>query len=200
MAETVTASGYTITGFIDESGETHELLGYPVVNNFPNDHIRNGGLVAIGIGDNYQREVIWNRLLLTIPIEQFPCFIHPSASISRFATIDQGTVVLQNAVVGSNARIGQGCLINSAAVVEHDCMLENFASIAPNATLGGNVHIGARTAISIGATVKHGISIGKDTVIGAQSYVHQDIPELTVAFGIPASKNSARKPGDDYLV
>jgi len=78
-------------------------------------------------------------------------------------------------------------------------VMEDFSSLAPGALTGGRVRIGARSAVSIGATVKHGVSIGSDSVIGASSYVHTDVPAGVVAYGSPARKVRERFQGETYL-
>ena len=59
-----------------------------------------------------------------------------------------------------------------------------------NVTIGNNVFIGA------GSIVLPGVTIGNNVVIGAGSVVSRDIPEGSVAVGIPAK---VVKSLDDYL-
>ena len=70
---------------------------------------------------------------------------------------------------------------------------------APGAIVGGRLKIGARTAIGIGALIKHGITVGGDTVIGANSYVHTDLAGNVVAFGSPSRVVRPREPNEPYL-
>jgi sugar O-acyltransferase (sialic acid O-acetyltransferase NeuD family) len=199
VAETVVAAGYELIAFVSDDSHGLEVLGRPVLEQIPENHIAGGGFLAIAIGDNSVRERMWHELRTSIDTDRFPTLIHPSASISQFAVIGAGTVVLQGAIVGSAANVGTGCLLNSGSITEHECQVGDFASLGPNATLGGRVTIGQRSAISIGATVKHGVSIGADTVVGAQSYVYSDLDAEIVAFGIPARTQRSRQPTDSYL-
>lgn len=50
----------------------------------------------------------------------------------------------------------------------------------------GNVRIGDRCWISIGATIIQKVSIGKGSFIGAGTVVTKDLPENTLAVGLPA--------------
>jgi acetyltransferase-like isoleucine patch superfamily enzyme len=53
--------------------------------------------------------------------------------------------------------------------------------------------------VSIGAVVKHGVVIGADSVLGANSYLHADLPGGRVAYGSPARVVRERRVGDRYL-
>lgn len=199
VAEAVTAAGYSLTAFVSARDAGRVLLGIAVLDAIPSEHIRDGGAVVLAVGDNYSREQEWQRLTAVVPEEQLPAVAHPSASVSRFASVAAGSVIMQGAVVGSGASIGIGCLLNSAAVLEHECEMGPFSSLGPSATTGGRVRIGTRTALSIGSVVKHGVVIGDDTVIGAASYVHTDVPPRVVAYGTPARVIRTRDPDESYL-
>jgi sugar O-acyltransferase (sialic acid O-acetyltransferase NeuD family) len=199
VAETVCATGYTIKAFVSASGNGGMLLGIPVITAIPADHVSSGGAVVLAIGDNFTREKEWARLASAIPVDQLPAVVHPTASISRYASLGAGSVVMQGTVVGSGACVGLGCLLNSGSVLEHECEMADFASLAPGVLTGGRVRIGARSALSIGAVVRHGLSIGSDTVVGAASYVNVDIPSGVVAYGTPARVVRGRQADEPYL-
>ena len=78
--------------------------------------------------------------------------------------------------------------------------MESFSSLAPRVVCGGKVTVGIRSALSIGSTVKHGIIIGKDIVIGANSYVNNKVPDNVVAYGTPCKKVRTRIKGEPYLI
>ena len=118
--------------------------------------------------------------------------IHPSARVSRFAEVGDGTFVAAQAVVGPSARVGQGVIINHGAVVDHDCIVGDHCHIAPNASLGGGVRLGHRVLIGAGAVVLPGVSIGDDAVIGAGAVVTRDAPDKAAWVGVPAAPNGSR--------
>ncbi len=80
--------------------------------------------------------------------------------------------------------IGDGCLIGHQVVLatlNHDLLPENRANmIAKPIVLGKNVWIGAH------ATILSGVTIGDNAVIAAGAVVTKDVPENSVAAGVPA--------------
>jgi len=113
--------------------------------------------------------------------------VHPAASVSRFATVADGSFVAAGAVVSPGAAVGRGVIVNHGAVIDHDCAVGDFSHIAPNATLGGGVKVGARCLIGAGAVVLPGVSIGDDVTIGAGAVVTRDVASAQTWTGVPAA-------------
>lgn len=130
------------------------------------------------------------RLKLQTQLESSGCRIatlaHPSACVSRFATIGAGSVVMPGAVINTDAVIGRACIINSGATVDHDDVLADGVHIAPGANVSGNVSVGACSWIGVGAAIKQGISIGADVTVGAGSVVVKDVAGGLTVVGNPA--------------
>ena len=199
VAESALAMGFEILAFVDAESPAGALLGMPVVSSIPEGHAQAGGSVIVAIGDNYVRESVTRDLRLRYPRAGFPAIIHPSASVSRFASVGDGSVVLQGAVIAAGTQVGSFAVVNTSASIDHDCLIDDFASVAPGATLGGRVSVGQGAAISIAAVIKHGVTVGSHTVIGGSSYVDRTVPPLVVAYGVPAKVIRSRAIGDSYL-
>ncbi len=184
VADICLACGYTIAGFIDDSPHSYGtiVLNWPVIGG--REQLSRGACVVLGIGSNAVREE-----LLRYAEESgwlLPPLVHPSATISPFASIGAGTVVMPHAVVNARACIGRGCILNTACSVDHDCTIGDAVHIAPGVRLAGDIRIGSQTLIGIGSCIHPGLTIGAEAIIGAGSVVVQDIPEKTLAYGCPA--------------
>lgn len=199
VADIAISSGYTVHGFVDDTGLGASLIGLTAKDFDLAAYASGGGLLAIAIGDNSSRQRVLDSHFSTVPMGQFPILVHPTASVSSRAHLSPGCVIHPGAVVGPLATVGAFCILNSASVLEHESTMGDFASLAPGAIVGGRSKIGARTAIGIGALITHGITIGGDTVVGANSYVHTDLAGNVVAFGSPARVVRPREPNEPYL-
>ncbi|MBP7496662.1 MAG: acetyltransferase [Bacteroidales bacterium] len=195
---------YIIAGLIDKTYKKGiKLMDYPLIGcdkdiiKIIKDYNINGGV--IGIGDNQTRALVYKKIIKLIPDFNFIKCIHPSAEIGKNVRIGEGTVIMAGAVINSDSSIGKFCILNTKASLDHDGYMSDFSSLAPGVTLGGNVRIGNNTAVSLGANVIHKIKIGNHSVIGAGALVVKDIPDLVVAYGVPAKIIRKRKKGDIYL-
>ncbi len=199
VAEIASAANFNLQAFISPDSSATELLGLPILATIPQQIDSKSIKLAIAIGDNYQRESVFNSFKDQFPIESFPALIHPSASVALSAVIGFGCTVHQNAAVGSNSVIGNFCTLNTGSNTDHDCQLSDYSSLGPGANLGGNVTLGHRAVVAIGSTVRHGVTIGSDSILGAASYAHGSIGDRTVSVGSPARTIRSRKAGDKYL-
>ncbi len=174
------AQGNVVQGVFDDNPDLKELLGVKVLGKYHPDSLPGLPLI-IAIGNNRIRQ----RIAATIR-HPFGRAIHPSALLSRYATVGEGSVVFHNAVVQAGAAVGAHCIINTAASVDHDCQLGNYVHVSPNVALSGNVFAGEGTHLGTGVSVIPGVRIGKWCVIGAGAVVISDIPDYSVAVGVPA--------------
>ena len=195
---------YQIHGLIDSykpAGE--DVFGYKILGAedklaklFQSGEVL-GGIITIG--DNWTRHLMAEKIRSLLPDFKFISAIHPSASIARGVTIGAGTVLMAGVIVNSDSRIGESCILNTKSAHDHDCVMGDFSSLAPGVTTGGKVSIGAFSAISLGANVIHGVKIGEHVVLGAGAVTLKDIPDHSVAYGVPAKVIRKRQAGDKYL-
>jgi sugar O-acyltransferase (sialic acid O-acetyltransferase NeuD family) len=191
---------YNIIGIIDSyvTAGTN-VYGYEVLGDETKlAHLEaDGGIV--GIGDNFIRSNMVQKIKDISKDFNFISAIHPSSIIAKGVECGEGTVVMPGAILNSDSKIGEHCIINTKASVDHDCIIEDFVSLAPGVTIGGNVNIGKHSVISIGSSVIHSVKIAEHTVIGAGSIVLKDIDSQVIAYGTPAKVMRKREIGERYL-
>lgn len=178
IKDIIEAQGNAVGCLHDDSPHCDDIQGVPVFK--ASDRDIEGPLI-ISIGSNKIREMIANRY----PVA-YATAIHPSAIISKYASVDEGSVVMQGAIIQSDVKIGKHCIVNTGASIDHECKLGDYVHISPHATLCGNVHVGKGSWIGAGATVIPGIRIGEWSTIGAGAVVLHDIPDGVSVVGAPA--------------
>ena len=78
---------------------------------------------------------------------------------------------LNGDVIEDNVQIGSHCSIYSTSTIDNT---------SGKIYLKNNCRIGSHT------TILPGVSVGKNSVVGAHSLVNKDIPDNVVAYGVPA--------------
>jgi sugar O-acyltransferase (sialic acid O-acetyltransferase NeuD family) len=140
-------------------------------------HVAIGGA---GARRKEAREALAGRTLVTVT--------HPSACVSAFAQVEEGSFLAAQCVVAPAAHVGACVIVNHGAVVDHDVQVQEFSHVAPRAALGGEARIGRNALVGTGATVLAGVRICDDTIIGAGAVVRQPITEAGVYAGVPARR------------
>lgn len=172
-------SGATIEVIVDDNPNVKAILGKAVLlsNQIGSRTLKN---VIVSIGNNRIRKLIVSRLNGT-----FSKAIHPRSTVSPYAKIDVGTVVMAGVIINPDVAIGRHCILNTAATIDHDCIIEDFVHISPNVSLAGGVCVGEGTHVGIGATIIQEIKIGKWVTIGAGAVIINDVPDFAVIVGNP---------------
>lgn len=194
------SAGFSLRAFVDAKKAGQKLLGAPVVQELSLIRERISSCAfAIAIGDNATRQEVYKSITNDVPKAQFPVLIHPTASVSKFCDVRQGTVVLAQSSIGPGSSVGEFCILNTGTSLDHNCELGDFASLAPGSKTGGNVKIGRRSAMCIGSFLKNAVSVGDDCVLGGNSFLMVDQPSNTVAYGTPARLIRRRQSQESYL-
>ena len=108
--------------------------------------------------------------------------------------VGERTVEIQLNDGGTRRVCVRHVVINTGASVDHDCCIGNGAQLGPGVVLGGRVKIGDLTFIGLGASVINQIEIGRNCVVGAGAVVVRDIPDHSLAYGVPSRVVGQRKP------
>jgi sugar O-acyltransferase (sialic acid O-acetyltransferase NeuD family) len=179
---------YVIKCIYDDNPSVSSIFGINVKRNVNPSNLNDKNCV-IAVGNNRTRKKIVNCLK-----SNFVMTIHPSATVSKYSKIGEGSQVMAAAVINPDVIIGKHCIINTGAIVEHDCVLSDFVHISPNATLGGGVTVGELSQIGISASVLPYVKIGANVIIGAGSVVLENIPDNAVVVGIPGKIIKYQEP------
>ena len=187
VADMAECSGWNSIEFFDDNWPTLQRNGHwSVVGNTSAllERLEQFAGVVVAIGANNVRHL--KLLELHAAGARLCTLIHPAATVSRYASIDYGSVVFAGAVVSADASIGSGAILNTGCSVDHDCVLGSAVHISPGARLAGGVNVGNQSWIGIGANVRQMVSIGSGSTIGAGAAVVSNIGDNMTAVGVPA--------------
>ncbi len=185
----VRAGGFSIRGFVDDHASTAPLPDYQLIGTIADltdmQLLHGRTKIVIAIGDNRTRMQVVEILALP-PHELYATVIDPSAVVSQYASIAEGTVVLQGAIVNAGTVVGQHAILNTGSTIDHDCRIGNYAHVSPGANIAGGVVVGEGAHLGIGTCAIPCCSVGAWSVVGAGAAIVKDIPEKCVAVGVPA--------------
>ena len=111
-------------------------------------------------------------------------------TIREFCTFNRGTV--QDSGV---TRIGSDNWIMAYVHIAHDVRLGDHTILANNATLAGHVHVDDWALVGGLTGVHQFCRIGAHVMVGAQSYVAQDVPPFMLVSGNPLSAHGFNVEG-----
>lgn len=129
-------------------------------------------------------------------VNAYGCSIDSNSKVGTFVEIQKGATIGKNCKISSHSFICEGVHIEDNVFVGHGVMFTN--DLFPRAT---NLHGSQQTdedwnmvetyvkkgaSIGSNATILCGISIGKNSLIGAGSMVTKDVPANSVVAGNPA--------------
>lgn len=192
VLSTLLAAKKKVLGFLDDNIATHgtSLWGYRVLGAIERLNEFSDYKAVCAVGNNAVRKKIHDRY----PNISWQSIVHPRAYVHESVLIGKGTVVFAGAIVQPDCVIGDQVIINTNSSIDHDCQIQNFVHIAPGVSLAGNVCIDEGSFLGIGSCVIPNTCVKKWAVIGAGGVVTSEIPDYTLAKGIPAKvyKNITR--------
>lgn len=136
----------------------------------------------VAIGDNKTRK----RIVEIFQYSQWVSVIHPDAYVHPSVRLGKGTIVFAKAAIQPDTVIGDHCIINTGSTIDHDCRIGNYVHISPGVNLAGEVCFEEGVFCGIGGKAITGITVGRWATVGAGGVVVDDLPEHSLAVGIPA--------------
>jgi len=180
---------WNLMGFLDDDASKIGTVvdGLPVLGTTESATQYPQASFVIGIA-SYKNPATRKKIVekLRLPIERFAKIVHPSASVSAYAIIGYGTVVLQGVVITSATVVGNHVLISQGAMLGHDVSVADYVTIAPRAVISGSVIIEQSAYIGAGAVIAPGVVVGAESLVGIGSTVTGNVSSGSTVFGNPA--------------
>lgn len=180
---------YNIFGIIDiESRVGEKLMGYSILGSdkdIPSLLTAcNNFVITLGqIQSSEKRISIYNKIKLAGG--NFPIIISPTAYVSEYSFIGEGTIVMHHALVNAGVNIGVNCIINTKSLLEHDVKIGDHCHISTAANINGDVKVGSNCTIGSNATIIQSLELCDNVIVGAGSVVIRDINVSGTYVGTP---------------
>jgi|APSaa5957512493_1039668.scaffolds.fasta_scaffold123844_1 sugar O-acyltransferase (sialic acid O-acetyltransferase NeuD family) len=140
--------------------------------------------VIVAIGNNKVR--LEKSLCLSSQGFELVTLIHPNSTVSKYANIEAGIVIMAGAIVNPFSSVGLCSIINTSCSIDHDCIIGEGVHISPGVNVAGGVSIGDLSFLGVGVTVKPYVELGRSVTVGAGAVVVNDVSDYQVVKGIPA--------------
>ncbi len=177
VAEALIQQNISIQGFFEANPNIH-LFDFQHLGLYSSLTLNDQNLI-VAIGNNELRKQISLNIL-----HSFGTLI--DCDVPDSVIIGEGSMILKGVLIQTYAQIGKHVILNTGSIIEHDCQIADYVHIAPGACLCGSVQIGEGSLVGPKAVVDKGVRIGKFCKIGAGAAVVKDLPDYSVAVGVPA--------------
>lgn len=149
------ACGYKVEALwhYREGREGEKVCGREIVGSFQQLFAMpiHGMCFALSMGANHIRARLHEQLVARGGI--VPALIHPGATVSRYAELEDGVVVHAHAVVQASARIHRASVLSFHAGVTHTSIIERGCYLASKAVVGGSIRVMEQALVGMGAVV-----------------------------------------------
>lgn len=141
--------------------------------------------VVVAIGDPVARK----RVVESLPTNtSYTTIIHPSAVISQWVELGEGSIVTAGTILTCHIKIGNHAHLNLHTTIGHNCTIGEFFTTAPAVNISGDCQIGSCVFFGTNSAIKQGITICDHVTIGMGGIVVKNVSEKGVYVGNPLKK------------
>ena len=141
--------------------------------------------VVVGIGEPLLRKKVVESLP---PQTTYISVIHPTAVMSKWVEIGEGSVITAGTILTCNVKIGKHVHLNLHTTIGHDCEIGDFCTTTPGVNVSGICKFGECVYLGTNSSIRQGINICDNVTIGMGGVVVKDITESGVYIGNPLKK------------
>jgi len=189
--EIAEAAGWQVAGLYHYNNERtgEEDHGFKILGSFDDLYHQDikGKQFLLTMGDMNIRRDIFSNLFERGGL--IPTIIHPSAQISRFATIaEHGVIIGAGVEVQNDVIVENNVIIRSDVTVCHHTTIKEDVFVGPKALVGAYITIDKLAYIGQGSVLISGKAehIGTNTLVGAGALVTKPVPDNVLVVGSPA--------------
>ncbi|BBO87658.1 acyltransferase [Desulfosarcina ovata] len=149
-------------------------------------------VIDFGVRIAKPKNIFWGGKIHLYPycyLKSCPGTIHigDKSSVGEFSYINS----MESVWIGNNVLIAPSCHITDA---NHD--ISGVSPISENKRISKPVIIKSNSWIGANVKILSGVTVGKGAVVGAGSVINKDLPDYSIAVGIPGRVIGYRKNKD----
>lgn len=177
---------FTIKGFLDFNIDAlNDNPFYPQVISSEDDYvIQENDVFLCALGNVEVKKKCTNKIINRGG--EFITIIHRSAILSPTCTIGNGSIIGPNSNIGSGVVVGNHVLIQADVFLGHDAKIGDFCRLDMKSVCVGGVEICNMVVIHTAAVISHNVIVNNNAIIGACSFVINEVKERNSVFGVPA--------------
>lgn len=181
---------FNVIGFVDDNGNLPDTVeGVPV---YTQDFLDKETVsVVIGFASTQAKNRLLSKLE-TKPNLSFPNILSKHAIINKDATLGEGVVVTDFCSISTRAVLEDAVFLNVGTIIGHDAIIGRACSIMPQCAISGFVKVGKETFIGAQSFVMQGKVIGDNVTIAAGANVCRDLRDCEIAVSATAKVLKAR--------
>lgn len=181
---------YNIIGFLDddEAKAGKEFCGYPVIGKI-SDFLKFDKCQFIVSGFASDRDIGRVKRIchtMGLSLDRFETIVHPAATVSKYASLGQGSIIAAGVRIMPEVKIGNHVYIAPNCYISHHIVVHDFTFIANSVSTAGGCMIGEGCYLGANSSIIGGIRIGANSLIGIGAVVLGDVEPGSVMVGNPA--------------
>lgn len=178
---------WNLMGFIDDNAELQEKMidGYKVIGDSDwLNTIQNEIYAICSLGVAGTRKKVVSKF--TNSNIKWATLIDPDARLYKDSAVGEGSIICGGSILAINTKVQNHVIVNLNCTLGHDDIISDFCVVNPGVNVSGKVLVNECVDLGTGVKVIQGLTVGKNTTIGAGAVVIKDLPENCTAVGAPA--------------
>lgn len=164
----------------DDDYQQTDVMGVPVIKKSEFDSAQHQMIIAVG------EPSVRKKIVEQFPADtQYATVVHPTAVISDWVVLGEGSIVTAGTIITCNIGIGKHAQLNLHTTVGHDCTIGDYFTTAPGAKISGICNFGDCVYFGTSASVRQGVKIVDNVTIGMGGVVVKDVLDSGVYVGNP---------------
>lgn len=171
-------------GFIDDQRDAMEGFDVPRLGTIRDYTPQSRDRFVVALGKPSDKRAIVE--MLKDKGAQFATLVHPTAALTRSASLGEGVILTPFTMVNPSAIAERFVTIISFSGLGHDARAGEFSTISSHVDVTGHAVLGRDVFVASGARILPGVKVGDGATIGAGAIVMRRVRPGATVYAEPA--------------